>query len=85
MSCGEVAAKETQEFETLSNQSSPSPYQYKRLNHGPGKEIRLIRLYLGQGSDDIYCRLVHVDLIDEPVYESVSVSSVLHGCTRDTC
>ncbi|XPS94541.1 hypothetical protein M3J09_003852 [Ascochyta lentis] len=73
LSCGEALVETTQEPEEGSlNYPESSQYHYRSLRYGLGQEIRLIILFAGGFLDDLNCKIVHVNLADNPVYEAIS-------------
>ncbi|PVI06628.1 HET-domain-containing protein [Periconia macrospinosa] len=71
LACGEtVFSDSTPDL----NVAEAGPYQYAKLNYTLGQEIRLVILFPGQQSEDIFVDIVHVNLSDHPVYEAVSYS-----------
>jgi hypothetical protein len=73
LSCGDAVFDDSapglpvKSLELLSSQ-----YQYKPLRQGLGHEIRLLILFAGEPSDDLFCDITTVNLIDRPSYEAVS-------------
>jgi hypothetical protein len=47
-------------------------YRYNYLNYGRAKEIRLLILQPGREEDELTCDIIHVNLVDKPVYEALS-------------
>lgn len=74
LACGETA------FATnLTLDIAPTPevrtafqYSYSPLNYKLGQEIRLLVLSPGRKSDNLWCRIIHVNLDNLPVYEALS-------------
>ncbi|KAF2007239.1 HET-domain-containing protein [Amniculicola lignicola CBS 123094] len=75
LACG-TALFERQDTNHLHNapleNSDPLPYTYRRLNYQLGQEVRVITLFPGRGSEDIFCDIVHLNLLDKPHYEALS-------------
>ncbi|KZM19703.1 uncharacterized protein EKO05_0004039 [Ascochyta rabiei] len=72
LSCGEALLETTPEPEDKSNDSESPQYRYKPLRYSLGQEIRLVVLFAGGFLDDLSCKIVHVNLADNPVYEAIS-------------
>jgi hypothetical protein len=80
LSCGEAVFENTIDIEQDVYSLSSSSYQYRRLNYELGQEIRLVVLFPGQELEDITCNIIHVNLLDQPVYEAVSYTwATAHG------
>lgn len=74
LSCSEAVfesarAKSIQIAETP---SSPTFYQYSSLDYKLGQEIRLVDLLPGEFAAPIRCRIIYVNLDDDPNYDAVS-------------
>jgi hypothetical protein len=72
LSCGEAIFDDVSQEEQTTNDKNTSNYQYKPLNYELGQEIRLVVLHPGRETDDLTCDIVHVNLLDDPIYEAVS-------------
>jgi hypothetical protein len=78
LSCGEAIFEATTPKSQIASLESSPQYRYKPLRHGLGHEIRLIVLFAGQPSDDLFCDIATVNLIDRPSYEAVSYTWANH-------
>jgi hypothetical protein len=72
LSCGEAIFDDIPQEQQIVADQDMSKYQYRPLNYGLGQEIRLVVLHPGKEPDEITCDIVHVNLLDDPVYEAVS-------------
>ncbi|EAT92408.1 hypothetical protein SNOG_00913 [Parastagonospora nodorum SN15] len=72
LSCGETTFEDAEKPEQGSDLTASTGYQYRRLNYELGQEIRLVVLYPGKELEDITCDIIHVNLLDKPIYEAVS-------------
>jgi hypothetical protein len=82
LSCGEAIFDDVSQEEQTTNDKNTSNYQYKPLNYGLGQEIRLVVLHPGRESDDMTCDIIHVNLLDDPIYEAVSYTWASHMVSR---
>lgn len=80
LSCGEAVFEDVYEFQQDLDLSTSTNYRYRRLNYELGQEIRLVVLYPGKELEDLTCDIIHVNILDQPVYEAVSYTwATVHG------
>lgn len=72
LSCGEAIFEDAEKPERGPDLATSTDYQYKRLNYELGQEIRLVVLYPGKELEEIACDIIHVNLLDKPMYEAIS-------------
>jgi hypothetical protein len=70
---GEALFKTSTLTESSASATSRSLYKYIDLNYKLGQEIRLLTLFPGYPTDELWCDIIHVNLEDEPDCEAVSI------------
>ena len=71
LACGEAVFEEPPQPRALHARAG-TEHQYRNLNYALGQEIRVIDLLPGAPSDGLRCKLIHVNLEDNPAFEAVS-------------
>jgi hypothetical protein len=75
MSCGlaiipEADSEEAEDSNITNN--SPSPYSYTQLRYELGQETRLVEISPAIVNDGFKCKIIHVNLADNPQFEALS-------------
>ncbi|KAG9189714.1 hypothetical protein G6011_06582 [Alternaria panax] len=87
LSCGEVVNELEASSSTahIHANNATALYKHKRLDYEFGHEIQLVVLLLGSSEDPIRCKVIHVSLVEDPLYDAVSFTWATENRDASLC